>query len=131
MELFWKAISISFVTLVLNLTLEKANKDFGVLLTVSAVGMIAVICFSFFRPVFSLMNEIVEIGQIQNNAMQTLVKIIGIALTGEISSCVCSDGGSASLGKGIHILTNAVIVYLSMPFFSSILELLQQLIKDI
>ena len=69
-----------------------------------------------------------ELGDINNGLLLTLLKILGIGLTGEIASSVCDDGGSSSLGKGIRMLSNAAVFYLSVPVFSSVIDLIRLLI---
>lgn len=125
MDTYWKTIGIVFISVILALALDKQGKDFSILLTLAATGMIAIVAANYLDSVLVFLGELEEIGDINNQVLLTLLKILGIGLTGEIASAVCADGGSSSIGKGIRLLSNAAILYLSVPILSSLIDLLK------
>lgn len=128
MDLFWKTIAIAFVAVILALALERQGKDFSLLLTLAASGMIAMVAAKYLEPVLKFLGQLEELGDINNGLLLTLMKILGVGLTGEIASAVCNDGGNSSLGKGIRMLSNAAVFYLSVPVFSSVIDLIRLLV---
>ena len=46
----------------------------------------------------------------------------------EIAALLCSDAGNTSLGKTLNILSGAVILWLSLPIFNKLLELLENIL---
>ena len=50
---------------------------------------------------------------------------------GEIAGLVCSDAGQASLAKAVSLLTAAVILWISLPLYSQILTLIEELLTSI
>lgn len=128
MEIYWKAIGAALVTLILSLALERQGKDFSLLLTLAVSGMLAIAAARFLEPVLDFLSRLENLADWNTDILLTLLKILGIGLTGELSASVCSDGGSAALGKGIRLLSNAAIFYLSIPVYSVFLELIQELL---
>jgi hypothetical protein len=44
---------------------------------------------------------------------------------------VCADAGNASLGKVLQILASAVILWLSLPVFTALIELIQKILGEL
>lgn len=60
-----------------------------------------------------------------------LLKAVGIGLVSEIAGLVCTDAGNGSLGKALQMLGSAVILYLSLPIFTAILELIREILREL
>lgn len=131
MELFWKASAAVLITLILTLTLGKREKDISVVLTMSVCCMVTVIAISYLEPVLDFLRELEALGDLQNDILGILLKALGIGLVSQIAGLVCSDAGNTSLGKTIEMLGGAVILYLSIPIFSALLELIQRILGEI
>lgn len=128
MELFWKAAAAVLVVSILALFLEKAGREYAVLLTLAATVLIGYSSLHFFEPVFSFLKHLEELGSLNSDILEILLKILGIGITAEITGNVCADSGNASMQKGIHFLASAAILYLALPVYTSLLELLQQVL---
>ena len=60
-----------------------------------------------------------------------LLKAVGIGLVSEIAGLVCNDAGNGSLGKTLQMLGSAVILYLSLPIFTAMLELIREILREL
>ena len=60
-----------------------------------------------------------------------LLKAVGIGLVSEIAGLVCTDAGNGSLGKTLQLLGSAVILYLSLPIFTAMLELIREILREL
>ena len=60
-----------------------------------------------------------------------LIKALGVGLASEIASMICTDAGNASLTKAIQLLGGAVILYLSVPMFSALMDLIQKIVGEL
>lgn len=126
MDIFWKTVGIALITAILSLVLERQGKDFSLMITLSASVMIAMAAAQLLEPVTAFLSQLEALGDLNSSLLLILLKILGVGLTGEIAASVCTDSGNASLGKGLRFLSNAAILYLSIPLFSSLIELIQQ-----
>lgn len=131
MALFWKAAAAVLIAVVLELTLGKREKDFGLLLSIAVCCMVGIIAFSYLEPVLDLLRELEALGDLQGDLLGILLKALGIGLVAEVAGMVCSDAGNGSLGKTIQMLGGAVILYLSIPVFRSLLELIQRILGEV
>lgn len=131
MDSFWKATAAILLTVILILALGKQEKDISVLLGMAACCLVGVIAVSYLEPVVDLMRELGELGEVSGSTLGILMKAVGIALVSEIAGMLCSDSGSASLGKMLQMLGSAAILYLSIPIFRALLTLIQEILGEI
>ena len=66
-------------------------------------------------------------GGLDSGTLRILLKAVGIGLVSEIAALVCADAGNSSLGKTVQLLGSAVILWLSLPLFTMLIELLQRI----
>jgi stage III sporulation protein AD len=69
--------------------------------------------------------------QLNTDLLAVILKTVGIGLIGELAGLICSDAGNAALAKSIQILTTAVILWLSIPLFESLLDLVQAILGEL
>lgn len=131
MDLYWKTLGGTLVAVILGLALEKQGKDFSLLITVAISAMIAAIAAGFLEAVTGLLGRLELLGDLNGTMLAELLKILGIGLTGEIAASVCTDAGNTSAAKGIRFLSNAAIAYLSVPIYTSLLELIEQIMGSV
>ena len=131
MDVFWKALGTALVSVVLTLALERQSKDFSLLLTLTVCGLTAIASMAFLRPVLDYLGELCAMADLQQGMLYALLKVFGIGMSGEIAASVCSDAGNSSLGKGLRFLSNAAILYLSIPICSSLMDLLNQILREV
>lgn len=131
MNLFFQASAIALIISVLGLTLVKMGKEFTVLLTIAGCCMVVVLCVSFLEPVLDLVCRLQSLGNLNGEMVQILFKVVGIGLVSEIVGLVCSDAGNGSLGKALQMLGTAVILWLSIPVFQALLDLIQDILGDL
>ena len=129
MELFWKASAAVLLTVVLVLALQK--REISLLLVLAVCCMTAAAAMSYLEPVVDLLRELEDMMQMDQGMLSTLMKAAGIGLVAEIGSLICSDGGSGSLGKTLQILGAAGILFLSVPLFQSLLNLIREILGHV
>ena len=131
MEAFWKTLGAVFVSALLYLMLEHRSRDYALLLTLAACVLVFVTAARFLSPVLTFLGELETLGNLSSDALKTLIKIFGIGIAGELASSVCQDAGNASLGKSLQFLTGAAIFYLSIPVFSALIQLIQEILRQV
>lgn len=131
MDLFLKAVAAALITAVLGLMLAKQGKDLYLLLTLAACAMIAAVAFAYFKPVISFLNRLTDMTKLNTDLLAVILKTVGIGMIGELSGLICTDAGDAALAKTIQILTAAMILWLSIPLFESLLDLVQAILGEL
>lgn len=128
MELFVKSCGVVLLAAILILTLGNRSKDLSMVLGIAVCCMTALIALEYLHPVIDFISQLEEIGGLDHSMVRILLKVVGIGLISEIAALVCSDSGSSSLGKAIKLLGTAVVLWLSLPLYSMMIELLQRIL---
>lgn len=128
MTLYAKALAGILVALVLIPVLEKQGKDMALVLTAAVLCMMAGAAFSFLEQVTDFFFQLRQDTGMDEGTLKTLLKLVGIGLTGEIVTVLCADTGCSALGKGLQLLTSALILFLSLPILRSLTELIRQIL---
>ena len=127
MDLFWKASAGILITLILVLTLGKQQQDMGTLLTIAVICMTGIASMQLFEPVLDFLYELQHLTQTEGTVFKTVFRLVAIGLVSELVAMICSDAGCTSLGKTIQLLASSLILYLSIPIFQSMIELIQRI----
>ena len=131
MDLFLKAVAAALITAVIGLVLARQGKDMFLLLTLAACAMIGAAAFTFLKSVISFLQRLTEMTKLNTDLLAVILKTVGIGLIGELAGLICSDAGNAALAKSVQILTTAVILWLSIPLFESLLDLVQAILGEL
>ena len=131
MDTFLKAAGCILASLIIYLILAKQNMDFSLLLTVGVCIAVAIISVRYFEPVFNFVEKLRNTGNLDNEMIEILLKSVGIALISEIVEHICQDAGNASMGRTIQLLASGIILWLCIPMFTSLLELVEELLVAI
>ena len=128
---FFQVTGAVLIAVILGLSLNKHGKDFSVVLILLVSCMVLTVMTAYFEPIIDFVEELLQIGEIQNDLMKPVLKATGIGIVAEIASLICSDSGNAALGKCIQIFAASVILWISLPLMRSMLELMQRMLGNI
>jgi len=131
MELLWKGLGIGLICCILGMFLGKQEKDFSQLLSVAGCIGIFVIAVSYLRPIADFFACLEDMGSLHSGYMEVIFKALGVGIITEIASVVFSDSGNQGLGKTVSLLGSIVVLWLSIPVFKGLLELIGVFLEDI
>ena len=131
MELFLQASAAALLGVLLCLMLSKQGKETGLLLSIAVCCMVCLIALQYLEPVVELMRQLQQQTQIAPEYLTILLKTLGIGMVGEIAALICGDAGNASLGKAVQILSAVVILWLAVPMFEDLMELVSDVLGDL
>ncbi len=131
MDMYVKALAGVLLSLVLILLLGNRSKEMSSVVAMLVCCMTALMAMEYIRPVISFIRQLEEIGGLDQSLVKLVLKAAGIGILSEIASLVCTDSGSSSLGKAVKLLGSAAILWLSLPLFTMMIQLLQEILGDI
>lgn len=131
MSLFIKAAAGVLIALILCVALSKHGKDFSLILTIAVCCMVITAGLSYWEPVIDFFERLQVAGKLDPQMLETLLKAVGIGVLTEVTSLICEDSGNASLGKAIKILASIVILWLAIPLFTGLLDLVEEVLVNI
>lgn len=125
MEIFIKAAAGVLIAAVISLILSKQGKDFSVLLIIIVCCMVAATAMTYLQKIISFLQLLQQKGNLNGELIAILLKSVGIGILSQITSLICTDSGNAALGKVIQLLSTCVILWLCIPLFTELLELVE------
>lgn len=131
MDIFVKACGGVIITVILGMTVGKSWREAGLLLTICVICMVAVLAVGYLEPVLDLLHSLQQETGLDKDLLNALLKIVGIGMTAEIAGLICADAGNSGLGKIIALLGTSVILWLSVPLLTQLLELIRDILGGI
>lgn len=128
MELFFKTAAAAIVTAVLTLVLSKQGKEFSLLLGMAGCALAGAALLHFLEPVLDFVSKLQILGDLNGSMLLILLKTLGIGLVSELAAMICTDSGNASLAKTVQLLGSVVILWLSIPIFQMLLDLMESIL---
>lgn len=129
MDTMIKASAGVLVATVICLLLNKTGKEYALLVSIAICCLLTFSTLSFIEPVFSFLERISQIGNISNTTVKILFKALGVSLLAEFTALLCSDAGNSAMARLIQILASAVILWLSVPLFENLIDLISGILE--
>ena len=128
---FYQATGGVLIAVILVLTLGKQGKEMALVISIAVSSMVLMSAVAFLGPVISFLRDLETIAGLDNELIQILYKAISIAFVSEIAGLVSKDAGNESMGKTLGILATAVILWLSIPVFRGLLDLIRKILGGV
>ena len=128
MDTFLKACGGVTITLILCLLLNKKSQDISIMLCIAACAMVTFLIVDLMEPIMELFHSLEDIGNLDSGMIRIIIKSVGIGMIGEITASVCADSGLSAPGKALRTLTSTVILWMSVPLFRTLIELIQEIL---
>ena len=131
MEVFIKISAGILVSIILCLTLGHVGKEFSFLLTLAVCCMVACVAITFLSPIYDFIEELITLGNFDRELLGIVLKSVAIGLLTEVTSLICADAGNASLGKILQVLSSVLILWMSLPLFTSLIALAEEILSEL
>ena len=119
-----KIIGIGLVALIIIVILKQYRPEFAMYVSLSAGVIIFALIFTKLSGIIELLKNLSSKASINNQFITLLIKITGIAILTEFAVSVCKDSGEAAIASKIEMGTKIIIISMSIPIISSLLEVI-------
>ena len=119
------------IGLILSLVISKQSKDMSLLLTLAVCVLVCLGALEFLEPVAELLRELRRLGGLDSEAVTILMKAALIGLLSELMALICADVGEGALGKALQILSNAAVLWLSIPLLRQLITMVGEVLAEI
>ena len=131
MDIFVKTSAGILITVIICLLVGKQQKDISILILILACAMISTVAFSFLKPIIDLIKQLSNLGNLNAGFMEVILKATGIGILSGIVTQICADAGYATLGKVLQLLATCLILYISIPLISKLIDLVSTILGEI
>lgn len=130
-SIFLRCTAASMISIILILALRGKHGEIATVLSLTCCCVVAISAMAIISPLLDFLRELQNLSRMDTGMTRILFKIVGVGLIGELAGAVCSDSGNAAIGKTVQIAATALILYLSLPLFTSLLELLERIMGSV
>ena len=123
-----KIIGIGFISLIIIIIIKQYKPEFAIYVSIVSGIIIIYMIFYKLEGIINLLKMISNKSGINNNFLDLLLKITGIAFLAEFAINLCKDSGEGAIASKIEMGTKVIIVSMSIPIISSLLEVITKLL---
>lgn len=119
-----KIIGIALIALIVIILLKQYRPEFAIYISLLTGVLILILVMDELTGIINLLQSIASKTTINSNFLGILLKITGIAFLSEFAVSICKDSGEAAIASKIEIGSKIIIISMSIPIISSLLEII-------
>ena len=128
MEEVIKIVGISLISLIIVIIIKQYKPEFAIYISIITGISIFFLIMDRFEGIINLLKTISSKSGINQQFLELLLKMTGIAFLAEFAINLCKDSGEGSIASKIEIGSKVVIVSMSIPIITSLLEVINKLL---
>lgn len=117
-----KILGIGLISLILIIVIKQYKPEFAIYISLISGTLILMMVFTKLTEVIGLLSSYGSRLSVNGKFIILLVKITGIAVLTEFAVSICKDSGESSIANKVDIAGKAIIISISIPIISSLLE---------
>lgn len=123
-----KIIGIGLISLIIIIMLKQYKPEYAIFISILTGALIILLVMNRLSGIIQLINTIENKLAINSQFIAILIKITGIAFLSEFAVSICKDSGEASIANKIEIGSKIIIISMSIPIISSLLEIILKIL---
>ena len=120
-----KIIGIAFVTAIAAILLKSTKPELSFAVTVTGVIVILLFIVDGLRDSLTVFTAIAQITGVENGLLKILLKIVGVGYLTEFGAGILNDFGSNAVADKVVLGGKIIILLLSAPVLSSLLQMIK------
>ena len=123
-----KIIGIGLISLIIVIIIKQYKPEFAIYISIITGILIFFLIMDKLEGIINLLKTITSKSGINKSFLELLLKITGIAFLTEFAINLCKDSGEGAIASKIEIGSKVIIVSMSIPIISSLLEVINKLL---
>ena len=123
-----KIIGIGLIALIIIVMLKQYKPEFVIYVSLIAGALILFIVVDKLTGIINLLQSLASKASINTEFLTLLIKITGIAFLSEFAVSICKDSGEAAIASKIELGSKIIIISMSIPIISSLLEIILKIL---
>lgn len=123
-----KIIGIALVSLIIIILLRQYKPEFTIYISLLSGVLILILIMDKLQNIIGLIQSLANKASINTTFILLLIKITGIAFLTEFAVSICKDSGESAIANKIEIGSKIIIVSMSIPIISSLLEIILKIL---
>lgn len=123
-----KIIGIALIALIIIIILKQYRPEFAIYISILTGVLILILVMDKLTGIVNLLQSISTKASINSTFLTLLIKITGIAILSEFAVSICKDSGEGAIASKIEIGSKIIIISMSIPIISSLLEVILKIL---
>ena len=119
-----KIIGVGFIAVLFIIILKQYKPEFTIYASLIAGVIIISLVMDKFKGIVNILMSLANKVRINNQFLSILLKITGIAFLTEFAASICRDSGESAIASKIDLGGKTIIIGMSIPIISALLELI-------
>ncbi len=128
MENVIKIIGVGLIALITIIIIKQYKPEFAIYISIIAGVIILYMIIDQLESIINLLQSISEKSGVSSQFLGLLLKITGIAFLTEFAISICKDAGEGAIASKIEIGSKVIIISMSIPIVSNLLEVILKLL---
>ena len=128
MEDVIKIIAVGLVAVIIVIIIKQYKPEFAIYISLITGAIILYMIFGKLQGIINLLQNISNKAGVNTQFLSLLLKITGIAFLAEFAINICKDAGEGAIASKIEIGSKVIIVSMSIPIISSLLDVILKLL---
>ena len=124
-----KILGISLISLVLIIILRQYRPEFAIYVSIFAGILIIALVIDKLNGIVDMIKSLTSRTNINSKFLILLIKMTGISFLSEFGVNICRDSGESAIASKIEMGTKIIIISMSIPIISSLLEIVLKLLS--
>lgn len=123
-----KIIGIGLIAVIVIVILRQYKPDFVIYVSLIAGILILFMVLDKLSGIIDLLTSLSQKASMNSEFLIILLKITGIAFLTEFAESICKDSGESAIANKIDLGGKILIIAISVPIISALLELVIKLL---
>ena len=123
-----KIVGIALIAMVIIIMLKQYRPEYAIFISILTGILILILVMDRLTGIINLIQSIEDKFSINTQFIALLIKITGIAFLSEFAVSICKDSGEAAIASKIEIGSKIIIISMSIPIISSLLEIILKIL---
>ena len=123
-----KIVGVSIFAVIMIIILKNYRPEMALVLSIITGIGIMLYAISKMSSVINVLNDLISKSGVNTDFLLIIIKVIGIAYIVEFGKNVCIDAGQSSIATKLEMAGKVVIVVLTIPLISSLVNVLVGLV---
>lgn len=106
---------------------QKSNKEYALLISLGAAAVLLMLILDKASPLFRQLQSMAGSGALEGDAIQLMLRAVGITVVGQVVARLCKDGGESALSYTVELAARGAVLAAAMPVVGEILEYLGEI----
>ena len=106
---------------------QKTNKEYSLLISLGAAAVLLLLILDRASPLFSQLRSLAGEGALEGEAVELMLRAVGITVVGQVVSRLCKDGGESALSFTVDLAARCAVLTAALPVVGKILEYLGEI----